>query len=108
MYPHNIVFNAFIFGGWVGGLFLLYIVLLQLWKIFKTVRKKNADISEIIVALAMFTLIVNGLAYNQSIVNGEVMTWTIWGAYYYSKKIGFEKLTNRELRQAPKLLVARA
>ena len=107
MYPHNIVFNAFIFGGWVGGLFLLYIVLLQLWEIFKSIRKKNADITEIIVSLAMLSLIVNGLTHNQSIVNGEVMTWSIWGAYYYSKKIGFEKLANRELRYAQRVIVAK-
>ena len=98
MYPHNIVFNAFIFAGWVGGLFLLFIVFLQILEIFKTLRKKSADITEIIISLAMFTLIVNGLTHNQSIVNGEVMTWSIWGAYYYSKKLGFVTQTKREPR----------
>lgn len=108
MYPHNIVFNAFIFGGWVGGAFLLYIVFLQLWEIFKTIRKKNADMTEVIMAMAMLSLIVNGLTHNQSVVNGEVMTWTIWGAYFYSKKVGFAILSKISERNSNSLFFAKS
>lgn len=84
-YPHNLIYNAFIFGGWLGGLVLLFIVFLQCLEIYKTIRTRNVDITEIIMALASLSLLVNGLTHNQSIVNGEILTWTVWGAFYYSK-----------------------
>lgn len=92
-YPHNLFYNAFIFGGWLGGLVLLYIVFLQCLEIYRTMRSRNVDITEIIMALASLSLLVNGLTHNQSIVNGEILTWSVWGAFYYSKvkNIGVRK-----------------
>lgn len=94
MYPHNMVFNALIYGGWMGGSVLLFVVILQLIEIIKSLKRERTDITEIIFALAVFSQIINGLTHNQSIINGEIITWTIWGAYYYSKKVLFKSKIN--------------
>ena len=86
VYPHNLFFNAFIFGGWIGGTVIIGMVFFQLVQCYKSIINKHVDITEKILALAVFSLIVNGITHNQSIVNGEIITWTIWGAFYYTKQ----------------------
>lgn len=84
-YPHNLIFSAFIYAGWIGGMILLYIVFLQIRECYDSLKNNETSESVYILALAVVSLTANGLTHNQSIINGEIITWTIWGTFYYSK-----------------------
>ena len=86
-YPHNLIFNAFIFGGWFGGMALLYVIYFQLKECIHTFKNRNANPINIILASTVCAMIANGITHNQSIVNAEIVTWMVWGAYYYNKKL---------------------
>ena len=94
-YPHNLIYSSFIFGGWIGGLFLILVVIIQVKECMKILKGKPSFI-EMVLMLSVISMIVNGLTHNQSIVNGEIMTWTVWGAFYYTKKK--EQASQRRLK----------
>lgn len=73
--PHNFILNAFLYGGIVGGITVLMVILFQFRKSFYFVYKKKM----LIIPLAFIAYSLNGLTHNNSIVTGDVMLWILWG-----------------------------
>lgn len=86
--PHNLILNAFIYGGFVGGLAILMILYKQFKSIAKTLWGKVNEQNGIhfILALAYIAFTLNSFLHNKSIVTGEVIVWMLWAAYYFSVK----------------------
>lgn len=87
-YPHNLILNAFVFGGLIGGTALLVLCILQIKlcckKAFSQITKENIQQFIIIIMFCAYTL--NSFTHNLSIVTGEPTIWLFWGAI-----IGLEK-----------------
>lgn len=80
--PHNLFLNAFIYGGYLGGTFVICIII----SILKTCLKAlfNINVREqfalLLMILAWLSFFVCSLAHNQSIVTGDVHVWIFWAA----------------------------
>jgi hypothetical protein len=78
--PHNVIFNAFIYSGIIGGLCILRILYKQ---IIITRRCIKSDYSSAIAFLFLgYTL--TGLLHNPSIVTGDAILWILWGGVYWT------------------------
>ena len=82
--PHNIIFNAFVYGGIISFITICYILKLQFTTfcvIFQNIQlRNNIFFTTSICALVAFT--INGFFHNQSIVTGELMPWILWSIIY--------------------------
>ena len=82
--PHNILFNAFVYGGIISFITICYILKLQFTTfcvIFQNIQlRNNIFFTTSICALVAFT--INGFFHNQSIVTGELMPWILWSIIY--------------------------
>lgn len=80
--PHNVILNAFIFGGWIGGFLIVRILFKQAKLMLKVVLQRIVEhqylLFVFVCAYAIFTL--NSLTHNLSIVSGDSTCWILWGA----------------------------
>ncbi len=86
--PHNLILNAFIYGGFIGGAAIVRILYLQFKPIIKTLWKKLDKENEycFYVGLAYTAFTLNSLLHNRSIITGDVIVWMLWAAFYYDYK----------------------
>lgn len=86
--PHNLILNAFIYGGVIGGLAIVILLFVQFKPIIKTlwnnISKKNEYCFFIALAYTAFTL--NSFLHNRSVVTGDVIVWMLWAAFYFDYK----------------------
>ena len=86
--PHNFFLNAFVIGGWLGGMFVIYVLFVQLKPIakvcLKTVSEKNY--LTFIFAVAYLGITGNSMVHNVSIITGDVASWIIWAAFLSNKQ----------------------
>lgn len=80
--PHNLFLNSFIYGGYIGGLFVLYIIYDQLKICVKSLMCINTkeQFALLLMILAWLSFFVCSLAHNLSIVTGDVHVWIFWAA----------------------------
>ena len=80
--PHNLLLNAFIYGGYIGGLFVLYIICDQLKICVKSLMCINTkeQFALLLMILAWLSFFVCSIAHNLSIVTGDVHVWIFWAA----------------------------
>ena len=81
--PHNLFYNALIYGGLLGAIPIFIILSLQIKTIIKDYLK-NVIIIRTIVGFALFGYIINGFFHNASIVTGDILGWFLWSVYYFS------------------------
>ena len=87
--PHNLILNAFIYGGVIGGFAIVAILFMQFKPIVEFLRGKINGLRRLcfITAIAYIAYTLNSFLHNRSIVTGDVMIWMLWAAFYYSHKI---------------------
>ena len=80
--PHNLFLNAFIYGGYIGGLFVLYIIFDQLKICVRTLVRINVkeQFALLLMVLAWFSFLICSFAHNLSVVTGDVHVWIFWAA----------------------------
>lgn len=78
--PHNVIASGFIYGGFIGGVLIIYILFRQS-KICLFLYKREKDMP---ITLAFIAYTANGLFHNPAIVTGDAMVWILWGVVYYS------------------------
>lgn len=89
--PHNLILNAFIYGGFFGGLAILTVLYKQFKAIVKILWRKVNNLNGIrfIVALAYTAFTLNSLLHNQSIVLGNVIVWMLWSAFFFDAELTY-------------------
>lgn len=79
VYPHNFFFNAFIYGGGISALIVVYLYFKMLWIGFKTIIK-NSDIitPDVVYAAGLIIFLLNGLTHNASLITGNATIWLLF------------------------------
>ena len=80
VFPHNVFLNAYVYGGLIGFVVIVYLLYIQfnlLWKIYKHANRESFVLLTFAVAYVAFTL--NSMLHNASIVSGDVLLWILWG-----------------------------
>lgn len=83
-HPHNFFVNAFLYGGIFGGVVVIYLVILQVLKIFPYLIKKNVtEYSQwaFIWGLMYVDYTLNSMMHNASIMLGNFTFFIWWGAF---------------------------
>ena len=79
--PHNFFLNAYVYGGIISFILIMYILFVQIKTFFKIIHGDvdglNAYFYVFAWAWAVFTL--NCMAHNRSIITGDYLIWMIWG-----------------------------
>lgn len=85
MAPHNLFLNAFIYGGFVGGIAILFILLWQIKPLWRVLTKKIERTNPVcfFAGLAYVAFTLNSFVHNKSIVTGDEMLWMLWALFYY-------------------------
>lgn len=83
--PHNVFFNAFVYGGIISFIVICSILVIQIKTSYRAYFKhrllnQNVVVTVCICAWSTFTL--NSLFHNQSIVTGELLPWLLWSIIY--------------------------
>ena len=81
--PHNLFFNAWLYGGILGLLLIIRITIKQVVLVAKqTIGKSFLDnYSKTIFGLAFLAYVANSMVHNQSIVTGDAVYWILFGAF---------------------------
>lgn len=79
--PHNLFLNAYVYGGIVSFLLILYILFIQTKTFFKIVRSSIDGLNAYyyVFAWAWFAFTMNSMVHNRSIITGDYLIWLIWG-----------------------------
>lgn len=79
--PHNLFINMFIAGGWLGGIVILAILFIQIYKcgIFLFSRDKKKNWLPFIFVLIYLNLTCQSIVHNNSIVYGSALFFVSWG-----------------------------
>lgn len=85
MAPHNLFLNAFIYGGIVGGVAILFILFWQVKPLWRVLRRKIVRTNPVcfFAGLAYVAFTLNSLAHNKSIVTGDEFLWMLWAGFYF-------------------------
>lgn len=80
VYPHNLFFNALIYGGIIGGLSIFSLLWKQAIFMFSTITKKidENDYDFFIFSLMFIAYNLCSLTHNQSVVTGDPTFWVLW------------------------------
>lgn len=83
--PHNLFLNAFVWGGYLGGLCIMLLLVWQGWiaikRILERVNPRNIMPYTFVLAYVCFTL--NSINHNISIVMGDFYFWAFWAVCIY-------------------------
>lgn len=86
--PHNLFINAFMYGGLLSFVCIIYILIIQFKSFFIDIKNQSVHNPTLIaIILSAFVFTFNGLFHNQSIVTGECVIWIIWAMYLSVKNI---------------------
>lgn len=92
--PHNFFLNAFLYGGIIGGIFIIVLLVLQVIRIYPYLfRGKNTEYAQwaFIFGLMYIDYSLNSMLHNASIIHGTFMFFVWWGAF-----LGFAFLDEKE------------
>ena len=89
-HPHNFFLNTFLFGGFLGGICLIVLLIFQIIKIVPYLfRNKDSEEAQwaFIWGLMYIDYTINSMVHNPSIVQGVVPFFIWWGAFLaYSER----------------------
>lgn len=75
--PHNLFYNAFIYGGLIGGCSILLMIYRQMTAIFNFL-KMNKNFAMLVWGGLYLALTLESLTHNVSIIKGTVEYWFVW------------------------------
>lgn len=81
--PHNLLLNAYVYGG-LGGFIAIVVLCYRQWKlVLKMVWKKVSEenLSCICFGLAFLAYNLHGMTHNSSLVTGDIMLWVLWAGF---------------------------
>lgn len=80
-YPHNILLNAFIYGGFLGGVSIIILLIIQFKIVLKSLNWNRVSSHSLFFFAAIYTCYtLNSLTHNLSLVTGDPTIWIVWGA----------------------------
>lgn len=79
--PHNLFFNAFVYGGIVSFISIMLILFYQFKEVVKIIKGGCSDdnVYYFVFAFAWIEYTLNCLVHNRSIITGDFTIWLIWG-----------------------------
>ena len=88
-YPHNFLYNCFIYGTAIGGIMILFCIISIWFKSFKYALHPIGNNNYYIMLLiyTMFSYCVAGFTHNASIVSGDVLFWLLVTPIIFNKTI---------------------
>lgn len=95
-FPHNFFFNALIYGGLIGGLFIIVLFIIIVIKVIKSIRRGNSS-EEIVYATALLVYLMQGMFHNASLVTGSVTIFVLLGLMEASKEISENQENSEDL-----------
>ena len=81
MPAHNFIFNAFIYGGWIGGIVVIILFVKMLIQIFKSIAKNKLSTSKYLssfYAMSLLIFFICGMVHNASLVFGSVLIFVLF------------------------------
>lgn len=84
VYPHNLLFNALIVGGFFGAILIFIILSFHIKSCISIFSKRKKDLLSLIPCFVIVSMLGNSLFHNQSIVYGDFVYWCF--AAYLTKK----------------------
>ena len=95
-HPHNFLMNAFLFGGFLGGIILIALLFIQIIRIipyvFRHLESKEAQWA-FIWGLMYIDYSLNSMVHNASIVQGVMPFFIWWGAFIACADLNEEEMT---------------
>lgn len=85
-FPHNFFYNALIYGGLLGGIFVIVVFFKIVIRAIKSLRKGSSS-EEIVYAIALLSYLMQGMFHNASLVTGSVTIFVLLGLMEASKAI---------------------
>jgi O-antigen ligase len=83
--PHNLILNAYIYGGILGFIALVTLVFKQcklcVRESLKIIKPDNTIY--IVFSLAYLAYTANAMLHNSSLATGDSMVWLLWGGFYF-------------------------
>lgn len=81
---HNLILNAYVFGGFFGFISIMILLIKQFRKMFVSCVKKIKTIDPCIPILSCsyVAYTINGMVHNLSIVYGNLDVWLLWAAFF--------------------------
>jgi hypothetical protein len=81
-YPHNLFYNAYIYGGPFGFIAIVVLVIMMFALVFPYFYKSFSKEKGLLIVLCFSFLAynVNSFVHNNSFVTGDMFLWVIWGA----------------------------
>lgn len=88
--PHNLFLNAWIDGGFVGFLAILWLTIKQCVAVIRLVFHKldSKQFDFIVCGLAFLGFTLNSMLHNASIVTGDMIIWMLWGVFWTNVELG--------------------
>ena len=104
--PHNLFFNAWLYGGVFGLLVVLGITIKQVFLIAKQTigQSFSTNYSKTIFGLAFFAYTANSMVHNQSIVTGDAVIWVLWGAFISLVTFNNQEIETEGLESASQII----
>lgn len=90
VYPHNLIFNALIYGGIIGGICIFILLIKQVGLLLSTVLKRLQPHNFDFFIFSLMFLVYNicSLTHNQSVVTGDPTFWVLWALCLYTRGNG--------------------
>lgn len=85
-FPHNFFFNALIYGGLLGGIFVIILFFKIVFRAIKALRNGSSS-EEIVYATALLSYLMQGMFHNASLVTGSVIIFVLLGLIEAAKAI---------------------
>lgn len=79
VYPHNFFFNAFIYGGFIGGLIVIFLFFKMLWRGFQIIIHSHKSVTlNLVYTAGLIVFLLIGLTHNASLVTGDTSIWILF------------------------------
>lgn len=91
--PHNLFLNAWVYGGFLGFLAIVWLTLKQFLLIIRLAHKSSVMFNYVffICGMAFMGFTLNSFLHNTGIVTGDIIIWILWGICVSSIS-GFRKV----------------
>lgn len=84
--PHNFFLNAFVFGGFLGGIVIIILLFMILFRIYKDILLKETTC---ILSTALLSILIQSLVHNMSLITGDVFSFLLLGLMIVSERRAF-------------------
>lgn len=85
--PHNFFFNAFVFGGLIGGITIIALYVMLVCKGYKLLIAKSSSNVTRVLAIAFLAIMAQSIVHNASIITDDVLTFVLFGLMIVSMGI---------------------